>query len=475
VTGSAPTAYDAIVIGAGIGGLVCGCCLAKAGMKVLIVEQHHKPGGYCTSFKRKGFIFDAAAHSFGGYRKGGNMRTVLQMLDLEGRIRIKRTTPSDIVFSPDFKVTFWGDTDKTVRELQNTFPAESENIKRFVQRLTGSHPIDFASLRRLTFANLLDRYFQDHRLKAIISVPVLGNGALPPSLISAFTGTKILAEFILDGGYYPEGAMQALPDELMTKFRELGGDIKLSCLVTGIKVEDNVARGVTTDRDEFISSKYVISNCDARQTFDKLLGRKVVKSEFLDVIDAMVPSLSTFILYLAIDRPFKALPNPGTNVWFLPDYDLEKAYSYAKKGDIDKVKGFMVRFSPDKKTILAYVITAYKTKRYWDAHKAKLTRSFIERIEKYVIPGLSKHVVYREAATPYTSYRYTLNYNGAAYGWASTPAQLFTPELRQKTSIKGVYLAGHWTAQTQGIPGVAYVGLDTAKLILRREKKSLTG
>ncbi|NOY64254.1 MAG: NAD(P)-binding protein, partial [Nitrospirae bacterium] len=60
--------YDAIIIGAGIGGLVCGCYLAKAGMKVLICEQHHKPGGYCTSFKRKGFTFDAAAHCFGSYR-----------------------------------------------------------------------------------------------------------------------------------------------------------------------------------------------------------------------------------------------------------------------------------------------------------------------------------------------------------------------------------------------------------------------
>ncbi|MBI2560252.1 MAG: NAD(P)-binding protein, partial [Planctomycetes bacterium] len=52
--------YDVIVIGAGIGGLVCGTFLTKASKKVLIIEQHHTPGGYCTSFKRKGFIFDSA-------------------------------------------------------------------------------------------------------------------------------------------------------------------------------------------------------------------------------------------------------------------------------------------------------------------------------------------------------------------------------------------------------------------------------
>ena len=44
--------YDAIIIGAGIGGLVCGCYLAKAGMKVLIVERNDKVGGYLTSFSK---------------------------------------------------------------------------------------------------------------------------------------------------------------------------------------------------------------------------------------------------------------------------------------------------------------------------------------------------------------------------------------------------------------------------------------
>ena len=50
--------YDVIVLGAGIAGLICGTFLAKSGKKVLIIEQHSSPGGYCTSFRRKGFIFD---------------------------------------------------------------------------------------------------------------------------------------------------------------------------------------------------------------------------------------------------------------------------------------------------------------------------------------------------------------------------------------------------------------------------------
>ena len=61
--------YDVVILGAGMGGLVCGCYLAKAGMKVLIVEKNTRPGGYCMSFSVNGFYFDACVHSLGSLRK----------------------------------------------------------------------------------------------------------------------------------------------------------------------------------------------------------------------------------------------------------------------------------------------------------------------------------------------------------------------------------------------------------------------
>jgi phytoene dehydrogenase-like protein len=464
--------YDAVIIGAGIGGLVCGCYLAKAGMKVLIAEQHFKAGGYCTSFKRKDFIFDAAAHSFGSYREDGNMHQIVKELEVDKIIKIKKCDPTDIIIAPDCKISFWADRNKTIQDFQHSFPGESQNINTFIHYLTDLRPVDFAAFRKITFKNLLDKYFTDEKLKAIIALPVLGNGALPPSKISAFTGSKIFTEFLLDGGYYPEGGMQALSDAFVQRFKELGGVLELSQPVKKISVEDNKVSGIILEKGGFVSAKYIISNCDARQTFFKLLGKKVIKETVLKKISDMLPSLSTFILYLGIDEPFESLPNPGTNLWYLPDYDLDKAYLFAKKGDINNVKGFMVRYSPDKKTILSFVITAFKNKRHWDNNKKILLESFIKRIEDYAIPDLSKHIIYKEAATPYTLYRYTKNYKGAAYGWASLPSQLFTPEFRQTASLNGLYLAGHWTTQTQGIPGAAYIGSDTAKLILRKESRS---
>ena len=59
-----PEQVDAIVIGSGIGGLVCANLLAQGGMKVLLLERHFMLGGFCSTFRRKGFIFDAATHFY---------------------------------------------------------------------------------------------------------------------------------------------------------------------------------------------------------------------------------------------------------------------------------------------------------------------------------------------------------------------------------------------------------------------------
>ena len=55
--------FDAVIIGSGIGGLTCGAFLTRAGMRVCVLEQHSKIGGYAHSFKRKKFTFESGIHS----------------------------------------------------------------------------------------------------------------------------------------------------------------------------------------------------------------------------------------------------------------------------------------------------------------------------------------------------------------------------------------------------------------------------
>ncbi len=467
---TATDTYDTVIIGAGISGLVCGCFLAKAGMKVLIAERHIKPGGYCTSFKRNGFTFDAAAHSFGGY-KYGILGKVFEDLGVNKELSIKKIDPSDIVVTPDYRVSFWSDVDKTIEGFQSAFPKESDNIKRFFYFLVSPDPMFFTRIRSWTFKNLLDGYFTDDKLKATLSFPLFGNGGLPPSLMSAFIGAKIFKEFLLDGGYHLAGGMQALPDALAKRFRDFGGDLRLSSPVKTISVKNSEVKGVMLEKGEFVPSRLVVSNSDAKLTFLTLLGEKVLSQDFMDNLAHMVASLSTFIVYLGVDKSKKKLPNPGINLWYLSQYDLHRTYLATQKGNFRDMGRYLTHVSPDQTTVLAFINAPFKSREYWKNNRNKLADSLIHSIEAHSIPELSKYIIYKETATPHTLFRYTLNHKGSAYGWESTPTQLANPEFRKPSCIRGLYLTGHWTTHGLGIPGVTYVSYDTARMILKEKQK----
>jgi phytoene dehydrogenase-like protein len=464
------SAYDVVIIGAGIGGLVCGCYLAKAGMKVLIAEQHYKPGGYCTSFIRNGFTFDAAAHSFGGYREGGLLRKIFHEISLDKEVEICRSAPSDIVITPEHRIAMHAHSDETVDELSKAFPHEHIGISKLFNALATPNPVFFASLRKITFSTLLDRYFADATLKSILSFPLFGNGGLPSSALSAFVAAKIYSEFLLDGGYYPTGGMQMIPDVLAQRFKQYGGELLLKCLVERIIIKDGKVAGIYAKRKEFIPACRVVSCCDARSTFMQMIGRQYLPNFFIQAMDRMVPSLSMFVLYLGLqgERDVPVGMARGANSWILNEMDLEKIYAYAIKGDmIREMDNFMARLSPDSKSLLAFVSAPYRDKLYWANSKKILQDYFIAQIEKYAFPGLKKSISFIESATPHTLYRYTRNYQGAAYGWAARLEQTFIQDFRKPSFVEGLHLTGHWTTHAQGIPGVMYVGCDTAKHLLR--------
>ncbi|MFN2597206.1 MAG: phytoene desaturase family protein [Pyrinomonadaceae bacterium] len=78
--GAPRDSYDAVIVGAGVGGLVCANLLARDGLRVLLVEQHYMVGGYCSTFRRRGYTFDAATHF---YPLLGNPATITGKLLLE--------------------------------------------------------------------------------------------------------------------------------------------------------------------------------------------------------------------------------------------------------------------------------------------------------------------------------------------------------------------------------------------------------
>jgi len=98
--------------------------------------------------------------------------------------------------------------------------------------------------------------------------------------------------------------------------------------------------------------------------------------------------------------------------------------------------------------------------------KEQVTERVLAQAER-LIPGLSQHIVYREAATPLTHTRFTSSTDGTSYGIAATPAQFLERRPGASTPIAGLYLAGASTRSGHGILGAMLSGVYAADRVLR--------
>ena len=299
--------YDVIVLGAGIAGLTCGTFLAKSGRKVLIIEQHSIPGGYCTSFKRKGFIFDAAVHHIGGCGKWSVVGRCLKELDI--KIDFLQLDPMDSINFPSFSIDIPADIDDYVDLLKKRFPSESENLSLFFKEFIGLYRATFSAeshkmlvkYQDITYKEMLDSFFTDEQLKMVLSAQ-WGYIGSPPHEVSAIGMCQMLVNYLKDGAYFPVGGTQNFADAITQKFIDYNGHIMLSSRAESLSTDGGITKGVTTEKGEEIAADIFVSNIDPRQTFFCLMEGNTVDETYLRKIESMKESVSFFLLYLGLDN-----------------------------------------------------------------------------------------------------------------------------------------------------------------------------
>ncbi len=466
--------YDAIIIGSGIGGLVCGCYLAKAGQKVLIVEQHDKPGGYCGSFKRNGTVYDTGVHYLGGIRKG-ILGTILKELDILDRMKLRQFDTAEKIVLPNVTFYIKSNMDETIQGLKTLFPKESINIDRFFEHiLQQSFYSIYKNAANRSFKNVLRHFFTNEDLLSIFDAICLMNKGLNASQVSAISTIILLRDYISNPGYYPVGGMCQFPNLLVQRFKEYGGTMIYSEKVSKIIISKEIkVKGVEAASNKYLSDT-VISNCDAKYTFQELIDVKIKEK---NKIDSLVPSASFFTVYLQItkDNYYKSLTKDSHAI----SYFFTQKPSYNTKYEI--ADGQEIRYlnyaipaeydNTSKMGIRVITLAKYYTPKFWDRYKAAYAQTILNKT-KQLFPKIVDNVTNKFIATPVTFNKFTRNDCGAGFGWAPTVKQESTSLCPSKTSIKGLYLSGHWSTTAiakSGAPVVAFCGMNTAKSVLEQK------
>lgn len=487
-----PETCDVLVIGAGIGGLTCANYLAKAGAKVVLVEKHYVPGGYVSSFRRGPYYFDAAAHSLGSCRPDGQIGKLIADHQLDRQLTLLRCDPTDVVVTRHHEVFFFNELSKTIEGFQQAFPDEAEAIKRFIDYLVRTDPLQlYIDLRRVTFADLLSQYFKDWELKSAFSV-VLGNIGLPSSTASALTCVFLYREFMFDGGYYPKGGMQAFADTLLERFRAYGGTALLLSpaeeisLTSGRRVRSVKVKYLGRQPIE-IKTHVVVANCDLHQLYGKLLRQVHVPPSQGLLLGTRRHTMSAFMLHLGVNHDISREARYHCNVWSYRRLDhVDTYYERVLRGTVefgtDTFLFFRVPSFDDSDLapkghhcIQSIVMAPYLERHVWDRLKDALAQDVMARLEHY-LPGLGKCVEVKQVATPSTLFKYTWNHRGAMYGWASTCDQIGPEKPPEETPIDGLYLVGHWTGRPSGYSGVSTVvasGRQVSRYALKKLRQTM--
>jgi phytoene dehydrogenase-like protein len=494
--------YDVIIIGSGMGGLGAGLKLQSSNpkLKTVILEQHNIPGGYVTGFKRKGYYFDSGAEGLVFCGEGQIFKLALDEFGVKQEFTL--IDPVETMHFHDKKIVMHGDAEKYQTELFNHFPENIDEIKRFFQVVKsimdefhsvvkGKFEPSFKELLKIVFTcpnlrknvtksfdDLLNEHITNDQLRDVLAVYSLWLG-VQPNKIRALQASIVFFSPYYDGHYYPKGGMLAFAKNMVNGYSKQGGEIRYRTEVKKIIIENGRAVGVQLGDESVIKGKWIVSNSDIQKTAFDLIGKEQLSKKYIQYISGLEKSVTGFSVFLGLDIHLDEYPSHIA-------YNI-KAESYLEriaKGIYDPEE-VLIRI-PDKidsslrnekgSSLTLLTFAPYNLDEKWGTdkekdqkeHYTKIKEKYTERliqIAEKVIPDLSKHIVVKEAATPLTFERYTLNTGGSWYG-----VKKGFKRPKQQTPIKHLLLAGGYESGA-GVPSCFFSGIRAGNKLLKKMKK----
>jgi all-trans-retinol 13,14-reductase len=479
--------YEIIIIGAGLGGLTAGAKLAREGKKILLIEQHNQPGGCATTFKRGDFTLEVGLHEMDGPSPRDMKTRIFNDLDVFNNVQFVKVPEFYRFVNDRYSVTIPHEPDLAIERLSGLFPEEITGIKAYFDQLMNPKKKTADTVQEdKSVGEFLDSVIRDDNLKLIL-LGNLGYFHDDPYSLSLAYYTAAQSSYYSGGASYIKGGSQKLSDYLATYIKSHGGEVLFNHLVTAIKASGNKVTGVSFRKKSEpessptdVEADEIIANNSVPAVAEFL--PEEIGSDLKKEINTLRPGASLLTVYLGFGKPLKELGHHyystavfDSSVKSIADILKNNTGDYSRRSFIFVDYGQIDSdLACEGKSVGAVCCVDYLgdwenlEKKEYKARKEKVVSGFLERLE-ILIPGIKNIIEYTEAGTAATVKRYTLNPEGAVYGFAQTPSRKIFDSFK---AIDNLHFASAWGRTGGGFSGAIIGGYLCAYNILRKSNIS---
>ena len=489
------------IIGSGFAGLSAGIYGQINGYKTRIFEMHDKPGGLCTSWKRKGYTVDCCIHWLVGSSPESRMH---DMYDEVGLIKDTQIINMDEYMhfeSPDGRVlTLYTDINRLEKHLLEFSPSDREPIMEFIDGIKMCLAFDQPSKHtpfpkrilkqsRMIFSFIKNGKKMQKWMKVTCEEfsirfkdPILRK-AFNEIWMPEFSMMFMLFTFAYlhnKNAGYPIGGSMPMSKSLEERYKSLGGTIIYDSRVENIITENGKAVGIKlSDGTEHFCSR-VISAADGYTTIFKMLEGKYTDEKINANYEKWPLFPCLIFMGIGVNRTFKEISLSVSGF----SYELKEPVMIGDK-ERDRLWVHLYNhdpsMAPSGKTVLTIMLTTdydyWKKlagdKAAYNRKKEEIAIKIIELLEQR-FPGFSTQVEMTDVSTPMTFERYTGNWKGSFEGWLITPdnAQVLMKPMSQKLpGLDNFYMCGQWVEPGGGLPTGVMSGRRLIKSICKEDRR----
>jgi phytoene dehydrogenase-like protein len=485
------------IIGAGIAGLSAGCYGQMNGYRTQIFELHDKPGGLCTSWKRKEYTIDGCLHWLVGSAPGNSFYRIWQELGaVQGRRMIDHKEFITIEGDEGKAFVVYTDIDRLESHMKELAPQDKKVIEKFTNAVRTCAGIDLPIDKApelygpLDGPEILSRMLPFLKIMQSwkgISIQDFAQEFTDPFLQKVFPLTFNLPDFPMmavlmtlawmhqKSAGFPEGGSLEFSRALERRYLNLGGEIHYRSTVSKILVQNGKSIGVRLSDGTEHQGDIVISAADGHSTIFQMLDGKYIDKKVQEYYDQLPLFPPLIQVTLGVARSFQGEPR-------LLLYHLKQPTVIA--GKEEKLLGveiynFDATLAPPGKTVLD--VKLFSDYEYWKNLKQNLERykAEKEKIAKQVInlldqrfPGIAGQVEMCDVATPMTWERYTGNWQASFEGWLITTKTFGMSMNKTLPGLKNFYMCGQWVEPGGGVPSAALSARNLIQVICKQDRKS---